>query len=58
MGGLGSFVGALIGGLTIGLTEAIAALVFAPSMKTALSYGLLMIVLIVRPRGFFGVKEV
>jgi branched-chain amino acid transport system permease protein len=57
VGGLGSFVGALIGGLTIGLTEAIAALVFAPSMKTALSYGLLIIVLIVRPRGFFGARE-
>ena len=50
-------MGALVGGLTIGLTEAIAALLFAPSLKSALSYGLLMIVLIVRPRGFFGAKE-
>ncbi|QIO32376.1 branched-chain amino acid ABC transporter permease [Bradyrhizobium sp. 1(2017)] len=57
VGGLGSFVGALVGGLTIGLTEAVAALLFAPSLKSALSYGLLMIVLIVRPRGFFGAKE-
>jgi branched-chain amino acid transport system permease protein len=57
VGGLGSFLGALIGGLTIGVTEAVAALLFAPSMKTALSYALLMVVLIVCPRGFFGVKE-
>ncbi|MBR0713980.1 branched-chain amino acid ABC transporter [Bradyrhizobium sp. CCBAU 65884] len=57
VGGLGSFVGALVGGLTIGLTEAVAALLFAPSLKSALSYGLLMIVLIARPRGFFGAKE-
>lgn len=57
VGGLGSFVGALVGGLTIGLTEAVAALLFAPSLKSALSCGLLMIVLIVRPRGFFGAKE-
>lgn len=58
VGGLGSFVGALIGGLTIGVTEAVAALLFAPSMKTALSYALLIVVLILRPRGLFGAKEV
>jgi branched-chain amino acid transport system permease protein len=57
VGGLGSFSGALLGGLTIGLTEAIAALLFAPSLKTALSYGLLIIILVFRPRGFFGAKE-
>jgi branched-chain amino acid transport system permease protein len=56
VGGLGSFVGALVGGLTIGVTEALAALVLAPSVKSALSYALLMAVLVVRPRGFFGVK--
>ncbi|MCP1751023.1 branched-chain amino acid ABC transporter permease [Bradyrhizobium elkanii] len=58
VGGLGSFVGALIGGLTIGVTEAVAALIVAPSMKTALSYALLIVVLILRPRGFFGAKEI
>ncbi len=57
VGGLRSFIGALIGGLTIGVTEAVAALLFAPSMKTALSYALLMVVLVVCPRGFFGVRE-
>jgi len=56
VGGLGSFVGALIGGLTIGVTEAVAALLIAPSMKTAFSYGLLILVPILRPRGFFGAK--
>jgi branched-chain amino acid transport system permease protein len=29
----------------------------APSMKTAFSYGLLILVLILRPRGLFGAKE-
>ena len=57
VGGLGSFIGALIGGLTIGVTEAVAALLIAPSMKTAFSYGLLILVLILRPRGLFGAKE-
>jgi branched-chain amino acid transport system permease protein len=58
VGGLGSFIGALIGGLTIGVTEAVAALMFAPSMKTAMSYALLIVVLLLRPRGLFGAKEV
>jgi len=57
IGGLGSFTGALLGGLTIGITEAVAALLFAPSMKAALSYGLLIVVLLFRPRGFLGAKE-
>ncbi|MGY4572639.1 branched-chain amino acid ABC transporter permease [Bradyrhizobium pachyrhizi] len=58
VGGLGSFGGALLGGLTIGVAEAIAALLFTPSMKTALPYALLIIILIFRPRGFFGAKEI
>ena len=58
VGGLGSFGGALLGGLTIGVAEAVAALTFTPSMKTALPYALLIIILILRPRGFFGAKEV
>ncbi len=52
VGGLGSFSGALLGGLVIGVAEAIAALMFTPSMKTALPYALLIIILIFRPRGF------
>jgi len=58
VGGLGSFGGALLGGLVIGVAEAVAALMFAPSMKTALPYALLIIILVFRPRGFFGAKEI
>ncbi|WP_246788042.1 branched-chain amino acid ABC transporter permease [Bradyrhizobium sp. CCBAU 53421] len=58
VGGLGSFGGALLGGLVIGVAEAIAALMFAPSMKTALPYALLIIILVFLPRGFFGAKEI
>ncbi len=57
VGGLGSFAGALLAGLLIGVTESVAALLFAPSLKTALSYALLIVVLLFRPTGFFGVKE-
>ncbi len=48
--------GRSLGGLTIGVAEAVAALMFTPSMKTAL-YALLIIILIFRPRGFFGAKK-
>lgn len=58
VGGLGSFGGALLGGLVIGVAEAIAALMFTPSMKTALPYALLIIILVFRPKGFFGAKEI
>ena len=57
IGGLGSLPGALLGGLLIGVSEALAGLVFQPSMKSAVSFGLLILVLLLRPQGLLG-KEV
>ncbi len=54
VGGLGSLAGALVGGVLIGLAEASAALAIDPQLKTAFSYGLLLLVLLLRPRGLFG----
>jgi branched-chain amino acid transport system permease protein len=54
VGGLGSLTGALLGGILIGLSEAVAALVFSPALKTVFSYALLVVVLIWRPNGLFG----
>ncbi|MGO9702943.1 MAG: branched-chain amino acid ABC transporter permease [Xanthobacteraceae bacterium] len=54
VGGLGSLTGALLGGILIGLSEALAALVFSPALKTVFSYALLVVVLIWRPNGLFG----
>lgn len=54
VGGLGSLAGALAGGVLIGLAEAFAALAIDPQIKTAFSYGLLLLVLLLRPRGLFG----
>jgi len=53
-GGLGSMAGALIGGLLIGLTEAIAGLLFTPSAKSMFSFGILVLVLLLRPQGILG----
>ena len=56
VGGLASLPGALVGGLLIGVSEALAAILIAPSMKALFSYGLLVAVLLLRPQGLFGKK--
>ncbi len=53
-GGLGSMPGALIGGVLIGLTEAMAGLLFDPSAKTMFSFAILVLVLLFRPQGIMG----
>ena len=57
VGGLASLPGALLGGLVIGLSEALAAVLIAPSAKSLLSYALLVAVLLLRPSGLMGRKE-
>jgi branched-chain amino acid transport system permease protein len=53
LGGLGSIPGAVVGGLLIGLVEA-----FVPgeysAFKDAVAFGILFIVLLVRPQGLLG----
>jgi len=53
-GGLGSMPGALIGGILIGLTEAMAGLMFTPSAKSMFSFAILVLVLLFRPQGIMG----
>jgi branched-chain amino acid transport system permease protein len=50
-GGLSSMPGALLGGVLIGLTEAIAGLLFDPSAKSMFSFAILVLVLLFRPQG-------
>ena len=54
VGGLGSMGGALLGGVLIGVSEASAGLFIAPSAKSMFSFGLLILVLLVRPQGLLG----
>ena len=46
--------GALIGGVLIGVSEALAAALVPPSMKSMVSFALLILVLVVRPQGIMG----
>lgn len=55
-GGLGSMPGALIGGVLIGLTEAMAGLLFTPSAKSMFAFAILVLVLLFRPQGIMGRK--
>jgi branched-chain amino acid transport system permease protein len=54
VGGMGSLFGALLGGILIGVSEEIASVVLQPSLKTAFSFALLIIVLLLRPQGLLG----
>jgi len=56
VGGLGSMPGALLGGVLIGVSEAMAGLFIAPSAKSMFSFGLLILILLFRPQGLLGKK--
>jgi branched-chain amino acid transport system permease protein len=57
IGGMGSMMGALLGGVLIGVSEAMAGLLIAPSAKGMASFGLLILVLLFRPQGLLGARK-
>jgi branched-chain amino acid transport system permease protein len=57
-GGLGSMAGALLGGLLIGVTEALAGLLFTPSAKSMFAFAILVLVLLFRPQGILGKRSI
>ena len=54
IGGIGSLKGAFVGGLLLGITEAFISGFISSAYRDAICYGLVMIVLVVRPMGIFG----
>lgn len=57
LGGIGSVPGALIGGLIVGVTEALAVQTVGAEWRAAVAFVLLIAVLLVRPAGLFGRKD-
>lgn len=57
LGGLGSYRGALIAALALGVSEAIVQAVISPEWASMPFYILLALVLIIRPQGLFGTVE-
>jgi branched-chain amino acid transport system permease protein len=53
LGGLGSVAGSLLGGLILGVVEALGVHFTSPDLRTVISYAVLALVLILRPYGLF-----
>src|SRR3989454_11702707 len=54
IGGMGSLLGAFVGGLLVSLAESLGAVFFKPSLKELFSFSLLIVILLFRPAGLFG----
>ena len=58
LGGLDSIVGAIIGGVIIGLLETFTGGYISTSLRDVVPYIILVIILLVKPYGLFGLKEI
>jgi branched-chain amino acid transport system permease protein len=54
LGGIGSPVGALVGGLILGVVQQVSTAFLLPTYKPAVAFLVLIILLLMRPRGLFG----
>jgi len=54
LGGIGNIPGAVLGGLILGVVESLGAGYWAAQWKDAIAYFLLIVILVVRPRGLLG----
>jgi branched-chain amino acid transport system permease protein len=57
LGGIGSVPGAMLAGLIVGLSEAIAVQVVGAEWRAAVAFVILVAVLLIRPQGLFGRAE-
>jgi len=55
LGGMGNVVGALFGGLLIGVVESLSGYFIAPALKEAIYFVIFVVVLVIRPSGLFGI---
>ena len=58
LGGIGNFPGASVGGLIIGLVETFTVGYLSPTYRDAIAFAILIIILLVKPTGLFGKKEI
>jgi branched-chain amino acid transport system permease protein len=54
LGSIGNIYGALIGGLTIGITQQVSTAFLLPTYKPAVAFMIMIIILLIRPQGIFG----
>jgi len=58
LGGIGNFPGASVGGLIIGLVETFTVGYISPTYRDAIAFAILIIILLVKPTGLFGKKDI
>jgi branched-chain amino acid transport system permease protein len=58
LGGLDSIGGAIIGGIIIGLLETFTGGYLSPSLRDVVPYIVLVLILLIKPYGLFGLKEI
>ncbi len=58
MGGLGSGLGAVVGGILLGVVEAMTAGYISSDYKDAVAFSMILLVLFFMPRGLFGARTV
>jgi len=54
LGGLGNMLGSLVGGLLLGVVETLGVYLAASDIRPIVSYGVLSLILVLRPSGLFG----
>jgi branched-chain amino acid transport system permease protein/neutral amino acid transport system permease protein len=57
LGGIGNPYGALAGALIIGVTAEVSTQWLSPAYKPAIAFGIMILTLLIRPRGLFGVRD-
>lgn len=57
LGGFGSFLGAVVGGLILGVVEQLAAFYVSTTLGDAIGFVVILLVLLIRPSGLFGTHE-
>jgi branched-chain amino acid transport system permease protein len=57
LGGLGSLLGSVLGGMVLGLSEALTSLYIGPEWAPTVAFLVLIVVLVTRPQGLFGMRQ-
>jgi len=58
VGGIGNIPGAMLGGMLLGIVEAFAVGFIAPAFKEVITFVVLIIILLIRPRGLLGTTAI
>ncbi len=57
VGGIGEIRGAIVGGFILGFTEIFVATIFPSTLRDLIAFGILLLILTLRPTGIFGVAR-